>query len=176
MIKKRLIRLKKFLMGLVLNERSPQKLARAFCLGVYIAFSPFPGFHTAMVFALSWVFGLNVAVVLASSYLINNPWTMIPVYMADYIFGNWLCCTLLGTNMIDFNPVWMNSLAQWLCIKTGIAHVSLASFLIGGNLLGIGLAVLLYPIMRYTFPKLVHEAQSLLHKQTVFKNDIDSTK
>lgn len=169
MIKKGLSRFKAFLMTLVLKEQHSHKLAFAFCMGVYIAFSPFPGFHTAMVFVLSWLCGLNVAVVLASSCLINNPWTMVPVYVADYVFGNWVCCTFLGTNMIDFNPSWMNGFAQWVCLKTGIAHISLASFLIGGNLLGIGFAVLLYPIMRYIFSKLAIEAQSLLHKKTVLK-------
>lgn len=169
MIKKVLTYCKEFLMGLLLKEHSPKKLAMAFSLGVYIAFSPFPGFHTAMVFVLSWLCGLNVAAVLASSCLINNPWTMIPVYMADYVFGNWLCCTFLGTNMIGFNPAWMNGMAQWLCQTTGLAHISLASFLIGGNVLGIGLAFLLYPIMRYIFSTLAQEAQGLLHKKTVLK-------
>ncbi len=53
--------------------------------------------------------------------------------------------------MVDFNPGWMNSMAQWLCKTTGLANISLASFLIGGNVLGIGLALASYPIMRYIF-------------------------
>ncbi len=76
-IKKMVIKLKAFLMDLALKDRSPAKLAAAFCMGVYIAFSPFPGFHTAMVFVLSWMCHLNVGVVFASSCVINNPWTMV---------------------------------------------------------------------------------------------------
>ena len=127
-IRKRLNSFKEFLMRLILKERSTKKLTLAFCLGVYIAFSPFPGFHTAMVLVFSWLFGLNMAIVFASSCLVNNPWTMVPVYVADYVFGNWLCCRFLGTNMLDFNPLWMHPITAWICQKTGIAHISLASF------------------------------------------------
>jgi len=163
MIKSNIIYCKGFLTKLMMNEKCQKRLALSFSMGVYIAFSPFPGFHTAMVFALSWLLSLNLGVVFASSCLINNPWTMIPVYCADYFFGNWLCWTCMGNNMISYNPWWMDSLVVWLSQTIGIAHISLASFLIGGNLLAIGFALVLYPIMRYIFSKLSDEASGLLH-------------
>lgn len=42
-------KVKNFFASLILKEPSPHKLAVAFSAGVYIAFSPFPGFHTVMV-------------------------------------------------------------------------------------------------------------------------------
>lgn len=140
-----------FFRNLVMKERSPQAFAFAFSVGVYIGFSPFPGFHTAMVLAVSWLWGLSMPVVFAASCLINSPWTMVPVYAADYVVGDWVCSGLCGFDMLGTNPAWMSGFNTWLSYYTGFQGVSLYSFLIGGNLLGIGAALALYPIMRYVF-------------------------
>ena len=42
--------LQRVLSRIIHYERCLHKLSLSFCLGVYIAFSPFVGFHTAMVF------------------------------------------------------------------------------------------------------------------------------
>lgn len=158
---------KRFLKNLVLKERSPEKLALGFCLGVYIAFSPFPGLHTAMVFVFSWLFKVNWVVVLATSNLVNNPWTMIPIYGSDYLFGKWLCSTFFGCDMLVYNPAWMNALCQWVANYTSIAEVSLLSFVIGGNILGIFFAFVAYPVMKKVFTSLAKEVHGLINKPTV---------
>ncbi len=112
-----------FFMRLIAQEKSAYKLAASCALGAYIAFSPFFGLHTVMVFGLSWLFALNVPVTWAVSVAINNPWTMIPVYFSGYYVGDWI---LTATGHVP---------AQWV------------SFLIGGNLLGLCIAVMLYPIV-----------------------------
>src|SRR5581483_10373754 len=66
------------------QEHCSTKLALSFCVGVYIAFSPFIGLHTVMTFIFVWLFGLNLAATFTASWLINNPWTMIPIYSTDY--------------------------------------------------------------------------------------------
>lgn len=142
---------KNFLKKLMQQERSPEKLALSFCVGNYIAFSPFPFFHTVMVFLFSWLFKLNLGVTFATSCFINNPWTMIPVYGADYALGYWLVYKVFNLNIYHYNPWWMYSINN-LCEGTlGIAKPCIWSFLIGGNLLGIGLSLLLYPIMKKVF-------------------------
>src|SRR5690349_2078083 len=40
-------------------QESPQRTALAFAIGVFIAFSPAYGLHTAMVVVCTWLFGLN---------------------------------------------------------------------------------------------------------------------
>lgn len=145
-------KIKDFLKKLALNEHDPRKLAIAFCVGVYIAFSPFPGFHTLMVIASAWFLSLNFAVVFAISCLINNPWTMVPVYASDHIVGDWICYGLFGLeSTVCWNPWWMHSINSWLAHYIAMPTISLWSFLIGGNLLGMGLAILLYPLMLYVF-------------------------
>ncbi len=73
-----------------LND-TPHRIAAAFALGVYIAFSPLIGLHTAMVFLFAWLFRLNTIALLLGSLLVN-PWTLGP------LFGSclWLGLKLYG--------------------------------------------------------------------------------
>lgn len=148
-------KLNRFLKKLITYESSPTKLTYAFCIGTYIAFSPypFPFGHTGLVFLFAWLLGLNLTVTWVTSVFINNPWTMIPVYGSDYIFGHWLIHSVC--NIHPTNPAWMISLNGFLEQTLGMPHFCLWSFLIGGNLLGIMLAAMLYPIMKPLFSKLV---------------------
>jgi uncharacterized protein (DUF2062 family) len=71
---------------LVKFDEPPHRLAVAFALGVFIAFSPWLGFHFASAVALAWIFRLNKVVVLTACF-INNPWTMVPMYAFCLWFG-----------------------------------------------------------------------------------------
>lgn len=57
---------------------TPQRTALAFALGVFIAFTPTYGLHTASVVFLAWALRLNFPAILVGS-LINNPWTVVPI-------------------------------------------------------------------------------------------------
>lgn len=61
-------------------DETPHELAKAFGVGVFVAFTPTIGFHTATVLILAWVFGLNKAVALTGTF-VNNPWTMAFAYI-----------------------------------------------------------------------------------------------
>lgn len=143
--------IKKFFKKLLYQERSPEKLALSFCMGIYIAFSPFPGLHTVMVFLFSWLLRLNCGVTLASSCFINNPWTLFPIYGGDYAFGYWLVYKIFHINLSQWEPGWMHSINIFCENSLGIAKPCIWSFLIGGNILGIVFALLLYPIMKKIF-------------------------
>ena len=67
---------------------SVEKLTLSFCIGIYIAFSPFPGIHTVMMLVAKWLFRLNFTVLFIATS-INNPWTMIPFFSFDFFFGYW---------------------------------------------------------------------------------------
>lgn len=124
---------------------SPSKLALSFATGLYVAFSPFPGFHTVMILACKWFLGFNFPMMLLSTNF-NNPWTMIPVYSLDYVFGYWLVHNLLG-----WNPGFTVSLGKYL----GESSICLWSFLIGGNLLGVFAAIISYPLCKGFFERLL---------------------
>ena len=67
-------------------DDSPEKIAAAFAVGVFIAFSPLLGLHMAMVILSAWLFRLNFVPVLMGA-LVNNPWTFAPLYGASTWFG-----------------------------------------------------------------------------------------
>ena len=100
-----------------------------------------------MVFVLGWLFTLNCAVLLTVSCLVNNPWTMVPIYATDYLVGDWLL-GFFGINGMNWNPAWVSYFNTFLTTHVGINGVSLWSFLIGGNLLGLCISGMLYPILK----------------------------
>ncbi|MBD3272794.1 DUF2062 domain-containing protein [Candidatus Dependentiae bacterium] len=124
---------------------SVEKLTLSFCMGVYIAFSPFPGAHTIMMFIAKWLFNINFPILFIATS-INNPWTMVPFYSFDYAFGYWFMHKLLG-----INPGWAIPLAKIF----GSGKICVWSFFIGGNILGIFMALLSYPFVKMVFKKLV---------------------
>jgi uncharacterized protein len=70
---------------LKLNE-PPARLALAFSLGIFIAFSPWLGLHIVSALFLAWLFRLNKVVVLTANF-VNNPWTIVPMYAFCLWFG-----------------------------------------------------------------------------------------
>lgn len=149
--------IKNFFLKLILHEQSPRRLAISFCMGNYIAFSPFIGFHGIMAFAFSWLFNLNVAVTFATTYFVNNIWTAIPVYTADYIFGYWIVHTIFCWNLEGYTFEWMNALSLYVEQMLGLSSPCFWSFLIGGNILGIITSIALYPAMQYLFSRLLQQ-------------------
>lgn len=161
-----------FFEQLVLKERSPHKLALSFCVGVYISFSPFIFFHTVMVLVFSWLFSLNIPAVFAGAF-VNNPWTMVPCYAAGYAVGEFCLGTLCNINTVALNPAWMASINESLVHYIGMKGVALWSFLVGGNLLGITLGVMLYPVLTRIFARLSARVYSGA-KKTVVRDYEDS--
>jgi uncharacterized protein (DUF2062 family) len=137
-----------FIKEMLTGGRTPVKLAQASCVGIFIAFSPFIGFHWLMTIILAWVLRLNIGVMYAAAHIVNNPFTMIPLYLAGYAVGDFIA-GWLGLNLLAYNPSWMN----WLNIKLsclGIPNLSLWTFIIGGNVLGFIVAIAAYPfVMRF---------------------------
>ena len=72
-------------------EGTPTQVARAFGLGVFLAFFPLFGIHTLLALGLAFVFRLNKVAILAGVFM-NNPWTIAPMYTAGTLVG----CALLG--------------------------------------------------------------------------------
>lgn len=67
-------------------DGSPNELAAAFALGVFIAFSPTIGLHTISCLLFAWIFRLSKVVVFTATF-INNPWTIVPIYGFCLWFG-----------------------------------------------------------------------------------------
>jgi uncharacterized protein len=143
--------------NVLLGERTPKKLAIACTLGIFIAFSPLIGLHWLLTIILAWIFSVNVAVVYAAAHVVNNPLTMVPLYLGDYAVGLWVCDKLFQSNLVKHNPSWM----QWLNVKLsclGIANISLWAFIIGGHLVAFMASIVAFPILIRFFKKIIKSA------------------
>jgi len=154
-------RIKKIFQNLVVKEKSPNVLAFSFCVGVYVAFCPYVGLHTVIIFLTSWLFSLNLAASFSAAWLINNPWTMFGIYTADYMAGDLFLKKLLGICPLAINPAWMAPVNNFIAKHTGISGISIWSFFIGGNLLGLLLSVMLYPVVKLIFKRLSKNANTV---------------
>lgn len=78
----------------------PHKLALAFALGIFIAFTPTIGLHLVTCFLFAWIFRVSKVVTITSSYILN-PWTAVPM------FGSclWLGMMLTGRSGSDTPPI-----------------------------------------------------------------------
>ncbi len=131
------------------SNNDPKTLAFSFCLGIYIAFSPFPGAHTIMMVLAKFLFRINFPILfIATSF--NNPWTMIPFFSFDYFFGYWFTHSILG-----LTPGWVISLEKIF----GSGSICVWSFIIGGNVLGIFAGIASYPFAKIFFTNLALKRQ-----------------
>lgn len=156
--------MKKFIYKLIASEKSVTKLALSFCFGVFIACTPVMPLipvQTLLIFLLSWLFKLNTTVTFATVYLINNPFTMIPIWFLDYMFGFWLLNKVLKIDMIKYNPQWIDSFSAYLSKYVDLAKITggdslcLWCLIIGGLVLPLILGLVLYPIMKIVFSFLI---------------------
>lgn len=125
-------------------RESPHRTALAFAVGIFIAFSPTYGLHTAMVAFCTWAFGLNFIALFAGAF-INNPWTLVPILGATF----WTGALIVGeTDLPAFN---------WNDVSfAGIYHQALpyaVPFFIGGIVLSILGALIAYPVAYYLILK-----------------------
>jgi uncharacterized protein len=86
-------RFRRFARIVLHTDDTPPRAALAFALGVFIAWTPILGFHTLLALALAFLLGLNRVAVLAGT-LVNNPWTIVPIYSLSAYFG----AQLLGSS------------------------------------------------------------------------------
>ena len=70
---------------------TPEKIAFAFAVGIFIGTSPFLGLHTLMAIAFASVLRLNKLVTLAGAF-VTNPVTIIPIYS----FATWMGTKMTG--------------------------------------------------------------------------------
>ena len=137
-------RLSRAVQILLYVEDTPHRTALAFAIGVFIAFFPILGIHTALALAIAFLFRLGRGPILVGAY-INNPWTIAPLYMAGTGLGCWLLgVPPHGLGALDFD---VSSLAFY----RELLHVLrpyLWPFVLGNTLLGTVCAVASYFALR----------------------------
>ena len=125
-------------------RESPQRTALAFSIGVFIAFSPTYGLHTAMVLFCTWALGLNFLALMIGAF-INNPWTIVPILGATY----WVGALLLGRS--DGPSFDWHDLSFTATYEQVMPYA--VPFFLGGLVLSLLGAVLAYPLAYYFLAK-----------------------
>ncbi|UWQ22891.1 DUF2062 domain-containing protein [Jannaschia sp. W003] len=73
---------------------TPQKISRGICVGVFVTFTPFYGFHFVIAAALAWIVRGNVMAALLGTFF-GNPLTYVPIAVVSLNLGHWM----LGTEL-----------------------------------------------------------------------------
>lgn len=128
--------LKERIRSLIQLDETPQRLALAFAVGIFIAFSPWFGLHIASCFLIAWVFRLSKLVVVTAS-LINNPWTVVPMYG----FCIWFGIRMTGADIQTPDIQWQE---LTLSNSYDILKPFLWSYVVGTTVIGIAAAVISY--------------------------------
>ena len=126
-------RLRRTLQMLVHVDDTPHRIALAFGIGVFIAFSPLLGIHTAMALGIAFAFRLSRVAMLVGAY-INNPWTLVPMYMGGTLLG----CALLAVPSEGLSAIEWH-LHGWAFYQSLLRHLKpyLWPYVIGNTLLGV---------------------------------------
>jgi uncharacterized protein (DUF2062 family) len=137
-------------------DPSPYKIAASCALGIFMACSPFLGIQTFFAVGLGWVLRLNVPIVLIVLYVVNNPLTMVPIIILNYLTGYVIFKKILDYSLevnlpqflIKTDTYLRTKLAGWL--PCGI-EFSFSYYLVGGIVFATFCALVSYPFLYRAF-------------------------
>ncbi len=131
---------------LLAADDTPERIAFAFAVGVFLAFSPLLGLHTFLGLSLAFMFGLNRVAVLIGVF-VNNPWTLVPIYGAAAYVGGLMIGFPATASLPDFgwhqlwhSAFWLQLAGQWRVLKP---------LMLGSFVLSTCAATLSYPLALY---------------------------
>jgi uncharacterized protein len=126
-------KVKRVFRRLIMLDDTPERIALAFALGVFLAFSPLIGLHTFLGVIFAFTFGLN-RFALFLGVFINNPWTLVPIYAAGTYLGSLFVGLPTRTSFpsLDWQAFWssgfwMQLAGQWQILKPLVLGSSILS-------------------------------------------------
>lgn len=154
------------------TEREPHAIARGFAVGLFLGMLPVLGLQTVLALVLAFLIrGSKVAALLGT--LLTNPVTFGPILWADYITGNYFLGgapdpqhavviekTAETVEKVDDLPV-TKAPAHSLKTLVGMGWNFVAPVLLGGTVLGAGLALAAYFPIAWLAARLVKKKPAL---------------
>ena len=128
---------------------SPDLATRSWCVGIFVAWSPFLGLQTVMALLLSYFFQLDARITLVASFVVNNIWTVVPICLINYAFGRLIFDFFQITPL--HNPSILEPIERFLILRIGIQTPNLSLFFIGGTLLAFIISASSYPLFKRIF-------------------------
>ena len=137
-------RLRQMLHFLLHLEDTPNRVALAFGIGLFIAFFPLLGIHTGLALGIAIIFRLSRVAILAGAW-VNNPWTLAPMYTAGTLVG----CGLLGVSPEGLADVdWsLHGRAFYEALWEGLRPF-VVPFVVGNLVLGVLGGLIAYVVLR----------------------------
>ncbi len=96
-----------------------------------------------------------------------------PVYGIGYLFGDRLL-SFFGMNHDAWNPSWVTKGNELLASYVGVSGFSFWAFMIGGNILGIGLSLLGYPLIKILADLMMKGKKKVVHTVCQSKRAVHS--
>jgi uncharacterized protein len=126
-------------------EDSPSRVALAFAVGVFLAFSPLLGIHTLLAVVVAVAFRLSKPAIVVGVWT-NNPWTIAPMYSAGTLVG----CFVLGVSPASLSEIeWsLHGRAFYESLVAGFRPL-LMPFIVGNLLLGAVAAAASFVVLRF---------------------------
>ena len=143
-------RFRRYLREILLLDEPPERTARTFGFGVFIAFSPFIGLHTLIAIVILLFVKLNRLSFLAGVFS-NTVWTVAPMLA----LGTGLGAFVLGsdTALPELNAETLASGQFWKQLTSDgwnlLAPFMLGNFILSGVLALVGYAILKWFLLRY---------------------------
>jgi len=126
----------------------PERTALAFSIGVFIAFSPFLGFHTIAATLIAVLFRFNKIAIYTGTF-INNPFlTVVPIIVASYAIGAFLLGRPLGIPAAGMALLRQPEIFSGEFYQELFAHTwqLLLPFALGGMVLSVICSLIAYPL------------------------------
>ena len=125
-------------------EDTPNRVALAFGIGLFISFFPLLGIHTGMALGIAIAFRLSRVAILTGAW-VNNPWTLAPMYTAGTLLG----CAILGVSAEGFGEIdWsLHGRAFYEALYEGLRPFILP-FVVGNLVAGVVAGALGYVVLR----------------------------
>jgi uncharacterized protein len=127
-------------------DDSPHRLALAFAIGVFIAFSPTLGLHILSCLIVAWAFRLSKLVLITATF-INNPWTIVPMYGFCIWFGSKIMGRDIAMPQIAWNELTFST--AYVVIKPYFWPFVIGTLVVGVIAAVIGYFLLYWLVVRY---------------------------
>lgn len=140
---------------IVLCEPSIHKLTASSCMGIFLACSPFLGIQLLLASLISWILRLNTALVIIVLCLVNNPITMIPIVVINYLVGYVVLEKIFQVPLYLYEPAWLarfdTFVAECCARYMALTTFSIWNYFIGGVIFALLCSVISYPALYVLF-------------------------
>ena len=138
---------------LIKGRESPERIAKGFAVGVFIAFSPFLGFHTILCIFFSLLLNASKTASILGS-LVCNPLTIPIIYFSEYEIGKlimkFLRFDVQNVSLSDFKAVTLKAIIEF---GESVAY----PVFIGSIIFGVVFSIIAYILSKRYFQKVFSE-------------------